>query len=189
VPSFLLTTSRFGGTLMKLYETILKGYNGDQEATEKYIKMFENSINKHARMLNYDEAKTDLIISMIEQMGSILKALPVDADDPLIIYYIVRKLRYTRIDLFRKNRVRKFEIIPTEMIEEISVDSSDSTLLFFHDLIKVLNPKQKMIMIMRYIDNCSDEEISKELDISRQAVHKQRTKALSILRDQFEEVV
>lgn len=112
---------------MKLYEVVKKAKEGDDLYVIKLINDFNPLLKKYAYQLNYEEAHTDLIIGFIESFKSIVESVPVNADDPLVIFYIQKKIYYKKIDLFRKNVKMQYESIPVEFIEEFAGTSEDTS--------------------------------------------------------------
>jgi len=99
-------------------------------------------------------------------------------------------VNYIKQGLYRKyyklNKVSP--IVSVEFSDIFTVDNNDYVQIeyeiFLDELVmkKVLNEKQAYVLLKKYYYHCTDEEISVELCISRQAVNKIHRKAIDSLR-------
>ncbi len=78
------------------------------------------------------------------------------------------------------NKKIETKIIDTEIIYNDDYKNLEEEYIF--SLMKNLNDTQKKIIIGRYIYGYSDDELSKIFKISRQAVYKQRKKAIELIK-------
>ncbi len=78
------------------------------------------------------------------------------------------------------NKKIETKIIDTEIIYNDYYKNLEEEYIF--SLMKNLNNTQKKIIIGRYIYGYSDDKLSKIFRISRQAVYKQRKKALGLIK-------
>jgi len=175
--------------LMKLIELLKKASKGNQDSTIMIVEKFKPLIKKYSYELKYEEANTDLVIALIESISALVNSLPMDADDPLVIYYIQKKLYYKKIDLFRKHVKSKIDTIPVDFIEEITDSTQDNNMLIFIDLLKPLTRRMKDVILMRYAYMMSDSEIALKFNVSRQSISQTRCKALSLIRANLESEV
>lgn len=56
---------------MNLYNMLKKSKKGNKNATYEIIKDFNNTLIKLSKQLNYEEAKTDLIIELLKLIKNI----------------------------------------------------------------------------------------------------------------------
>lgn len=166
-----------------LTKLICKSKDKCNESMLQLIYQFMPLINKYARKLNYEDAKNDLIehfIITIKKMPPMIEAKS--------IKYIETSIRNQSIVLSKKQQQYENKIILTDSIEteftdkEIQYSSLDIKII-----LDGLNQKTKEILIARYIYGYTDEEIAKKYNISRQAVHKSRKKALLQLKENLSE--
>ena len=101
--------------------------------------------------------------------------------------YIKYSLKRTAINLYntekRQNRIN-FNSNIIELNSNIisnSLHFNDSNIIF-DDLISNLTEQKKIIIKLRYKDGLSDSEIAKLINISRQAVYKNRLSALNSIK-------
>ena len=132
---------------------------------------------KFARKLYYPEAETDLIIEFIQLIDNIKLERFSESDEGRLVNYIYDSLNNKRIDLYRKHLKNRQELLLVSDVHtinnSIALDSSESD-LHFHDFISTLTDLQKQVVFMRYFEGYSDSEISKKLNVSRQAVNSTR---------------
>ncbi len=148
---------------------------------ELYYK-FLPLIKGYGRKLNYEEAESDLIIFLLEYISKANFDKFRNRSDGEIVNYIKLLFKNKSIDILRKLMNKKIEIkiIDTEIIYNDYYKNLEEEYIF--SLMKNLNDTQKKIIIGRYIYGYSDDELSKIFKISRQAVYKQRKKAIELIK-------
>ncbi|WP_286911114.1 RNA polymerase sigma factor [Clostridium sp. UBA1652] len=154
---------------------------GNKDDLLEIIFYFENIISNLSKKLLYPEAKTDLIIHLIEL--SIKINLEKYKDSQSIKAFLIKALKNKQIDLFRKNIVNHRENI--ELNLDIFINDESSTFESDYgakDLIDKLSPTQQLIVSKSIFDDLSDSEIAKDLGISRQSVFKTKKTALKNLK-------
>jgi toxin-associated regulator BotR len=149
---------------------------------------FESKINYLSYKLKYPEAATDFIIYLYELLIELdLSRL---IDDESILKYVRKCLRNKSTKLYYKINVDKSHIVfnsDVEVLESIEKINSrdDYSNIIFNDLISFLKPRQKQIVFYKFYLQLSDIEISKILQISRQAINKSEKIALKTLRTEL----
>lgn len=108
--------------------------------------------------------------------------------EKMLYSYMSISLKNYCIKLYNKN-IKNNNIIYNSEITNIELDKNsydhtllDNSSLIFDDLVSSLPKKQRDILTMRYKYCLSDLEIAQSLHISRQAVHKNRLRALNSLK-------
>lgn len=160
----------------------------DEHSPEVYliIEKFDPILNKYARQLEYDCAKTDLIIFLIELIRKSTIEVMARYEEGQLVNFFVRALRNKRVDLYRKNS-QKFTEIHTEEILAIEDNFNFVLDISLQQCIAELTEQQRKVILGKYIDGYSDKEIANQMNISRQAVNRLKTRALESLKVKLEE--
>lgn len=167
-----------------LYTMIISAKNKDENSLMKILNKFDPLIKKYARKLNYDDAKSELIVTLIETV----LFMPI-ADkqylqkDECIVGYISKSIKNKYIYLSKKKS--KIEGIETELNLDTCTDkyyiSADNSLLI-KNLLDNLSDLQRDIIIQRFFLQYSDVEIASRLCISRQAINRIKNRALKNMK-------
>lgn len=168
----------------EIYNKLVLIKKGNNDELYLLIKKFEPIIKKLSRKLNYEEAETDLVIFFIEFAKSINLEKFKIKNDGIIVNYIKKSLynKYTKI-LSKKILNNRDSI---EYMDNHILSQDDKTNIFLYEYIKLnLNRTQSMVIYYKYIHDLSDIEISKKLNISRQAVNKAKNKSLYKLQHEY----
>lgn len=162
-----------------------------KDTNEKFMDIlscFNVKIKFLSYKLKYPEAETDLIIYLFE----LLKTLNIKRfkEDKEILAYVNTCLKNKSIYLHNKNNnyTDKVALTPeNEILDYININeqTSDYSNVFFKNLISTLKPKYRKIIFYKFYLQLSDIEISKIFNISRQAVNKNKRKALKDLKKQL----
>ena len=162
-----------------LYHIIKKCKNKSSEEILIIINMFDPLINKYVRLLNFDDAKSELITTLIETLFKIPIHKSNFNQNKYIISYIKKSIFHKYISISKKiSYESKYE----SEFDFNLIESNKSTDLEFYDLINDLTPKEKTILISKFIKNMKDTEIAQALNISRQAVNQTKNRALIKLK-------
>lgn len=169
-----------------LIEIAKKANCGDKEAILEIIVKFTPLIKKYSRLLYYDGADTDLIISFIETIYS----LPVSGnmkEDKEVVAYITISLRNEYIKLSKKySEIKKMEIPLDDKLYCIKSNDDFDTNILIDDLMDNLSSLQKYILMEIFIEDRTEIAISKELKITKQAVNNAKNRALKRLRKEMD---
>lgn len=166
-----------------LCESIFEFQNGNKEALLVIIEKFNPLIQKYKRKLNYEESETDLIIALIEIVLSLQLSNFSSCTDGILIKFIYHSIRNKSVDLFRKFILKKKTEVELDFdIVDASIEDYLNNKLFIKELLEHLSSKQKFIIIEKYFKCCSDSEIAKNFNISRQAINKSKNEALKKLK-------
>lgn len=147
-----------------------------EEVIEEIMERFKLTIKKFSRELNYEEAETDLIICIIELIQS--SKLDTIENEGMIINYIYNTLRNKKIDLFKKHvkgKTASVELNLDILVEDLNGSMED--VIFIEETLEELNERQRYIVVSRFIDGYSYNEIAKKLGIIRQVVNKIKNNA------------
>lgn len=171
---------------MSLIDIIIKAQKGDEHSMIDIITLFDPKINKCSRQLNYSEARTDMIISLVEIIKSVDFYSLKNRGDGTIIKYISNALERKKIDLFYKyvkGEKQEKELNLDIMGESFQGNIEDKLLIY--KMFKLLSHEQKEILKRKYYYGFSEQEIAEQLHISRQAVNQAKNRAFKRLRKIF----
>lgn len=166
-------------------DVIKRCKKNDQQAILFLIGQFDPILRKYSRLLYQDDAKQELILSLLETIMQI--PLSKIKNDSQVVSYISKSIRYKYIYLSKRKMEKNHS--ECELNEDIAhnaisqhEDQDWDTNIVLKESINSLSKKQQNIVILRYIYGFKDIEIAMILHISRQAVSKARVKALEKLR-------
>ena len=153
---------------------------GNASGFEELYEAFLRLINFYGRKIGEDGSE-ELILFFTELLHSldIGKFTPDESEE--LNKYIAVSIRNRYIELSRrKSRLLR---ISNEITEECadSTDEPDSK-FFLKEGLMLLSERQRTVIDYRYFCGYSDREIADILSISRQAVHKLETRAISIFK-------
>lgn len=168
------------------YEIISRAQNNDKQAVMLIIDKFKPLIGKYSYLLKYDDASSDLIISLIE----IIKKIPIHTNenlkiDKFLVGYIASAIKNRYICLSKKYyKVYVNEI--TLNLNNINIGNGEKLNLddkiFVWQLLDKLSMLQREVLILKFIKDYSDKDICKILKISRQSVNRTKNRGLDNLR-------
>ncbi len=165
-----------------LYEVFKNAQNKSEEHVIELYNKFLPLIKGYGRKLNYEEAESDLTIFLLEYIKKVDLNKFKNRSDGEIVSYIKLIFKNKYIDLLRQLMNKKIEttILKTEFMCNDCYKNLEEE--YFSSLIKNLNDTQRKIIVGRYFHGYSDDNLSKILKISRQAVYKHRKKAFELIK-------
>jgi len=172
-------------SLKEIFNLINESQHSNEKSTMELIIMFNPLIQKYSRKLNYDGADTDLITFILE----IIPNIPIFKEsnmqnDGCLVNYICNSIKHKFVYLSKKNN--KIISMETELNTDILIQSYEEPMesnLFISSLLGNLSRIQKQIIKKIFIQDISENTISKQLNISRQAVNRTKNRALKVLRN------
>lgn len=177
-----------GGIIMdNLYLMTYKCQRGDKDSLMKIICKFKPLIQKYSRKLNYDDAEDELILGLVETVIF----LPIDTKeylkkDECIVGYINMSIKNRYINLSKKYcQIYNLEM---ELNEDINIKGNENIYIsvenkiFIKDILNKLTSLQKEVVIKKFFKEYKDNEIAKQLGISRQAVNRIKNRALKKMK-------
>lgn len=168
-----------------LYELILLSRKDDISSLETLILKFQKLIKKYAYMLKYEDAEQDLILHFINVIKS-MKLNDSMKNDPILISYLSKSVKNEYIRLSKqKNKLN-------EVALDININNKNNATELDFDYIsdllnKCLTEKETSIMSLLYINGYKVSDVSKVMNISRQAVNQCKNRSLLKLRNLLEE--
>ncbi len=177
----------FSGGFWRFRETkckdrmVLHGANTDDSANNvdkanKIFAKYGDFINTIIRHKVKNEAQAD---DLYQDFFLSLVSNPVPPNVQDVKAYLYRAITHDVIDTFR--RIQRDEILMNKYAENIKfpINKPSSTNAFYIErkasnilsLIRGrLNPTQAKAIILRYKDNCSNEEIAKQIGVKKESV-------------------
>jgi RNA polymerase sigma factor (sigma-70 family) len=171
-----------------LTDLVAKAKQNDKDALMEIITTFIPLIKKYSRKLLYDGAETDLIITIIK----LVKSCPVynnnkPVEDKDIVSYLHISVIHEYIRLSKKfTNLMKMEIALNEAIYLIPSNDNIENLLLINELLDKLPAMQRTILTELFLIGSTQTALAKKLNISRQAVNKNKFKALNKLKQYIE---
>lgn len=151
---------------------------------EEYVRTRQDALLRSARRLVPDPVEAqDLLQTALARTYGRWDGI---ADKSLADAYLRRVMINTRTEWWR---ARKLEEIPTEQLPDTGVEDAtgqhaDRALLM--DLLSVLAPKQRSVVVLRHCEQMSTEETAAALDMSAGTVKSTLHRALARLREELE---
>lgn len=165
--------------VFNLRNKIIEIQNGNKDNIYDILIIFDNILNKYSRLLDNEDTKQDLIIFLI----GLFDKIPIYKfnNERQILSYISKSIKYEYIRLSKINsRKLSNEVYINEDTEiYYNFDSSD---LEFLDLINILNESEKNILKLFFVEDFSISEISKLMNVSRQAINQNKNRAIKKLK-------
>lgn len=165
-----------------LKKLILRFRNGDMIAFDMIYDLFKRLIYLYSGRLADDDAVQELTLFLIELIYSIdLERFKYDNSDTLKRYVAVSiKNRY----LYIASQNSRAETLYRRVLQDDELYPENSNCsITFSDALQSLLPRQRIIIIYKYIYCYTDSEIGEMLGITRQAVNRLKKRGLQSLRD------
>ncbi|MGW0827484.1 SigE family RNA polymerase sigma factor [Streptomyces sp. NPDC002845] len=159
--------------------------HGEVLEFEEYVRTRQDALLRSARRLVPDPVDAqDLLQTALARTYGRWEGI---ADKRLADAYLRRVMINTRTEWWR---ARKLEEVPTEQLPEACMDDdaaeqhADRALLM--DIMKVLAPKQRSVVVLRHWEQMSTEETAAALGMSAGTVKSTLHRALARLREELE---
>lgn len=157
----------------------------EDECFLEVLNELKNKIDYLSYKLNYPEANTDLIISLLKVFRSLDKSKFHKNID--LLNYLKKCLNNSAIKLYysqkKYNDIFTYYPEPENLIAtDYSFNDLEFSDIFFYDLLSCLNHKEKNIIFKKFKLQLSDAEIAKQTAVSRQAINKSKRIALEKLK-------
>jgi len=143
---------------------------------------FKKLINVYASRLFYEDGVSDLTLFLIELLYNIDLSRFEEDETFGIKKYIAVCIRNKYIALSMQKDIYINNTLPLLDIAAFENDCFDDAILI-SQVLKVLNEKQKSVLVYKYIYGYSDCEIADNLGITRQAVNGLKNRALAVLKE------
>lgn len=160
------------------------GLPGEILDFEEYVRARQDALLRSARRLVPDPVDAqDLLQTALVRTFGRWEGI---ADKRLADAYLRRVMINTRTEWWR---ARRLDEVPTEQLPEPSVEDgtgqqADRSLLM--DILSVLAPKQRSVVVLRHWEQMSTEETAAALGMSAGTVKSTLHRALARLREELE---
>ncbi|WP_051951247.1 SigE family RNA polymerase sigma factor [Actinacidiphila yeochonensis] len=151
---------------------------------EEYVRTRQDALLRSARRLVPDPVDAqDLVQTALVRTYRLWDGI---ADKSLADAYLRRVMINTRTEWWRSRRLAE---IPTEELPDASIDDgaeqrADRAML--RDVLGVLAPKQRQVVVLRHYGQLSTEETARALGMSTGTVKSTLHRALARLRQELE---
>ena len=162
----------------------------DEDAVLEMLRKFDRLIKKYARILNYEDAYSDLVLFFIDLIqGRGIKNV-CGKDDGIIVNYIVTSVRNHSLSLRNgcKLRASPFSTLSDE--QRFALESKMSYVqedpISYYWSSNLLTQVEKNILRLHYEFGYSISDIAEMTKTPRQSVNQAKIRALSKLRNELE---
>lgn len=162
----------------------VRAHLGEPLEFEEYVRRRHDALLRTARRLVHDPLDAqDLLQTALARTYDRWDGI---ADKQLADAYLRRVMINTRTEWWR---ARKLEELPTEQLPDTSVEDftaqhADRAMLM--DVMKVLTPKQRIVILLRLWEQMSIEETAVALGVSAGTVKSTLHRTLARLREELE---
>lgn len=170
--------------MLSIYSLIERAKGGEKESMELLIIKFEPIINSLSWKVKHECGKTDLTIFFIKLIYGIKLINITNSSDGSLVNYIQQSLYREYYRLNKANPIIEVELTDT-FTADINEYKEVEYEIYLNELVveKVINKKQKYVLLKKYRDERTDQEIAMDLCISRQAVNKMHKLAIKNLKE------
>lgn len=148
----------------------LRLYNKkDIKGLEFLLNKFEPLLKKYAyKLYDYKDGKSDLTLYFIKLINNIVDNKILFKEDKYFISYINISIKREYISLLKKEE----KVLHKDYYEILDCENKleEKTDLFFYDLINNLNVKEQNVLKLKFIDNYTNSEIARKMNLSRQNI-------------------
>lgn len=155
---------------------------GGQEEFRSYVAMRSTALMRTAYLLTGQRADAEDLLQT--SLAKTYLAYDRIRDKRALDAYVRRTMVHTQTSFWRRRRAgREF---PTERLPETTsqADSQEQTALrsLLWQALGRLGPRQRAVVVLRYYEDCSEQEVADILAISVGTVKSQAARALATLR-------
>ena len=166
---------------LKLKKLILDFRKGEIYSFPIIYDVFKRLIDYYSKKARDEDATQELMIFLMELLYDIDLSKFEDNEKDNLKRYIAVALGHKYIDIIKENKNTQNKFYEIFEYDLFYYDDTESN-IYVKGLLENLSPRQRVIILYKYIYNYSDIEISCILGISRQAVNRLKNRALNTLR-------
>lgn len=175
-----------------LNHLITESKDGNQDSTEAILVTFTPVIKKYSFLLHEEDAESELQLFLLELIAKIPVTLLENNNDGKIVNYITRSIgnHYNHLvsQIIKEKNTLPLSSFSEERQHNIlnslyRFDESDFALI--ETLKKELTPNEYDIIVLRYFEQYTIQEIADIKGISRQAVNQMHNRAIKRLQKVF----
>lgn len=166
-----------------LCRVIEKAKMGDNQSLEKLITKFEPIINSISWKGKSEYLRTDLTIFLIKLIKGIKLSCIKNLSDEALVKYIQKSLYREFYKLNKGSLIMEVEL--NDIFNSSSNEYQDieyKILLDEFEAKSIITESQKYMLLKKYCYLSTEQEIAKELNVSRQAINKSHKSAVKKIR-------
>ncbi len=163
---------------------------GDVTLFEQLYRTWFHDLAKYGATFLPDDDAGDLVQDVFLSLWRHRDQLSIHTDQELF-HYLLRAVRNRAFDVLRHDRVWSTyvsSVFPTLDVEENrgEVTNTEYLLAHVHQLIETLPPRSREVLVLRWYHGLNFEQISSIMGISYGSAHVLHSRALAMVRKQFE---
>lgn len=163
-------------------ELVKKAKKGNKEAFTQLIIEIENELYKIAKLRL--QSNYDIDEAIQETMLQAFKSIKKLKHEEYFKTWIIRILINNCNKIYRKNG--KKEVLLNDLSQELNDTTNNiekiDTILNFYNIIRVLNYEERVIIVLYYMEDFTNKEISKILNMNENTVKSKLLRAKSKLK-------
>ncbi len=173
----------------KLYEQLLAAQK-DPDSMVALLHQFHPLVQKYARMLAYEDARSDLLVKLIEK----IKKWDLDEmrsnNDYTLLKYFERMVQTAAYNLLsQRSRLPRYTTIPFSAFEPeylpLEAVEDDYTFILQDLFDQLLTARQSEIMQLLFLNQYSVKQVAELLGIREETVYVTKKRALQRLRTHY----
>ena len=154
---------------------------GDENAVLPLLKEFEGLIYHYKAKSGIEDICEELTAFLLELFQKINLNLFPDPEGDGINRYIAVSIGHKFVAISKEHKKIQIFVTVTERDMGYTPDLCQEEIL--RETLSVLTPRQRDVILYKYIYRYSDTEIAEILDISRQALNQIKNRSVKILRE------
>ncbi|QAA30785.1 sigma-70 family RNA polymerase sigma factor [Clostridium manihotivorum] len=171
----------------ELYSKLVKCKAGSKKDILYIIEKFEPIINKYSKIIGSDDAKQEIILEVIKVLYKIPIHKETFKEDKYIVGYIKKAIIYKYWSL-SKEKNKLFSCSYDFDFNTISSMNEGYTIELY-DLLNDLTKREQFVIVSKYINELSDNDIANTIHISRQAVNQTKNRSINKLRKSLSKII
>lgn len=164
--------------------------NPNKAELNQLINLFNPLINKYSNKTNLnfrEDFKQELKLELFILITKIANENIEFKEDKYLLNYIKKTMFNKYLFLLKKYKNFESEIMSNEQnISNIPYEKDFNVNLSFDEIIKILNEKEKMIIINHYKYDIKISKIAEKTNLSRQNINQIKLRALDKLKNKLE---
>lgn len=164
----------------------------DDDAALQLLEMFDKLLRKYARLLGTEDAYEELRLFFFELLEKLKRKRLCSDSDGYAVSYISKSVKNQYIALSKARNSRREDTLSDmsekqmAFVEQIAATDDSVDISSFFPSENKLSERERIILQQFFVNEYSIEEISQQLNISRQAVNQAKNRALNKIRRALE---
>ena len=167
-----------------MFETIQRIQNGDKNSFNTLIERFYPALNKYSRLssMEYDDAMNEFLLKIYQLTIKIDLVNFTKLGEGAVINYYVASIKNHYINLNTRSNSSTSVSYIEELTDEVHNDFEYETKLLIKESLDKLSPYQRDLITKIYFYGFSEVELSKEYNVTRQAISNAKIRSLKKLK-------